>query len=332
MSTSATPWTESPTINFDLSLPVTERYQQIPEQVLDLGRNLLDGLATQLPHTPDPFLRHVIATTDGRYEAEARALAEALQVPWQELTVANLAYDIAVSLYGCSTIALPTQQGPVVARNMDWPQQDVLARCSCLIKYTEDDQLKFANAGWPGAIGAVTGISGRGFSVVLNAVLNSEPPSSDGYPVLLQIRRVLEDAADFDAALIALRDTPLTTAALFTLVGSENDQRVVIERTASRHALRWPDGDAPLITTNDYRELESPSTSDEVEIYQSTCSRFEYLTSFFARHSPVTSPSNDHLLYALTEPNVIQNITAQHIIMHPRSGRIQLFVPTRYLS
>ena len=116
--------------------------------------------------------------------------------------------------------------------------------------------------------------------MTLNAVLSSEPPTPDGYPVLLQIRRILEDAADFDAALKALSEQPLTTSALLTLVGTDNDQRVVIERTATRSALRWPDGDAPLITTNDYRELAKPRTSDEVEIYETTCSRFDYLTAF----------------------------------------------------
>lgn len=332
MSTSATPWTESPTLTLDLNEPVSGRYRHVPESICELGRNLLDGLATQLPHTPDPFLRHVIATTDGRFDAESRALAEALHVPWQELTVANLAYDIAVSLYGCSTVALPTPGGPVVARNMDWPQQDILARSSCLIRYTQDGRLKFANAGWPGAIGAVTGLSGNGFCVTLNAVLSSEPPSTDGYPVLLQIRRVLEDADSFDTALTALSEQPLTTSALLTLVGTDNDQRVVIERSAGRCALRWPDGDAPLITTNDYRELAKPQTSDEVEIYETTCSRFDYLTAFFENHSPDAAPTNNHLLYALTEPSVIQSITAQHIIMHPASRRVQLFVPTRYLT
>ncbi|MCR9199949.1 MAG: C45 family autoproteolytic acyltransferase/hydrolase [Planctomycetaceae bacterium] len=332
MSTSATPWTESPVLTVALDEPATTRYEHVPESIRELGRNLLDGLATQLPQTPDPFLRHVIATTDGRFDAETRALADILTVPWQELTVANLAYDIAVSLFGCSTIALPTPSGPVVARNMDWPQQDILARSSCLIRYTEKGRLKFANAGWPGAVGAVTGLSGNGFCVTLNAVLSSEPPSTDGYPVLLQIRRVLEDADNFDAALKALSEQPLTTSALLTLVGTDNDQRVVIERSANRCALRWPEGDAPLITTNDYRELARPQTSDEVEIYETTCSRFDYLTSFFESHSPDTSPTNDHLLYALTEPSVIQSITAQHIIMHPASSRVQLFVPTRYLT
>lgn len=332
MSTSASLWTESPTLTIDLARPFAERYQHTPEPIRELGRSLLDGLATQLPHTPDPFLRHVIATTGGRFEEEARALSDILSVPWQELTVANLAYDIAVSLFGCSTVALPTPQGPVVARNMDWPQQDILARSSCLIRYQHNEQLQFANAGWPGAIGAVTGLSGNGFCVTLNAVLSSEPPTPDGYPVLLQIRRILEDAADFDAALKALSEQPLTTSALLTLVGTDNDQRVVIERTATRSALRWPDGDAPLITTNDYRELAKPRTSDEVEIYETTCSRFDYLTAFFENHSPDTTPTNDHLLYALTEPSVIQSITAQHIIMHPGSGRVQLFVPTRYLT
>src|SRR6185436_13361526 len=110
---------------------------------------------------------------------------------------------------------------------------------------------QFANAGWPGAAGVVTGMSARGFAVVLNAVIGPEGHSRLGYPVLLHLRRVLEDAPDFDTARRWLCDQRLTVSALFTLVGRENDQRVVIERTPTRHAERWSCGNQPLITTND---------------------------------------------------------------------------------
>ena len=38
------------------------------------------------------------------------------------------------------------------------------------------------------------------------------------------------------------------------------------------------------------------------------------------------------LLYALTDEQVMQSITAQHVVMQPSRGRIEMFVPRRLLS
>ena len=149
-----------------------------------------------------------------------------------------------------------------------------------------------------------------------------------GYPVLLHLRRVIEDAVDFDGALKQLTSTTLATSGLITLVGERNDQRVVIERTPTKHALRWPSkDDAPLITTNDYRLLYEPATNDKSEIYQSTCSRFEKLASLLKDCDPTADIPDTQLLYYLTDPNIQQAITAQHILIRPRQREIKLFTP-----
>ena len=46
---------------------------------------------------------------------------------------------------------------------------------------------------------------------------------------------------------------------------------------------------------------------------------------------PGRSVEDARLLYILSEPDIIQNITAQHVVMRPRSGQIRLFVPRRLL-
>ena len=120
--------------------------------------------------------------------------------------LANISYDLVLAYFGCSTVALPTPSGPVVARNMDWWPEDILAQCSYLIRCFRGSTFHFANAGWPGAIGVVTGLSARGFAVVLNAVLSPEGICKTGYPVLLHLRRVLEDAPSFEADSLALDD------------------------------------------------------------------------------------------------------------------------------
>src|SRR4029079_7486099 len=92
-----------------------------------------------------------------------------------------------------------------------------LARASYVIRCTDGPDWKFTSAGFPGAVGGVTGLSGRGFAVILNAVTAPDPVCKTGYPVLLHLRRVVEDAADFAEAVDRLSNQRLTTPAPFTL-------------------------------------------------------------------------------------------------------------------
>ena len=150
---------------------------------------------------------------------------------------------------------------------------------------------------------------------------------------MLHLRRVLEDANSFDEALEMLSKTKLATSGLITLVGTENHQRVVVERSPTKFALRWAENDSqPLVTTNDYRLLYKPETRDSMEIYQTTCRRFDHLCGHFANHCPTTEVTDAQLLYVLTDDHILQGITAQHILMRPQRGEIQMFVPRRLLE
>ncbi len=96
----------------------------------------------------------------------------------------------------------------------------------------------------------VTGLSARGFAVVLNAVVSEERYRLTGWPVLLFLRRVLQRAEDFDQAVKMIAERTLFMSGLITVVGTENHQRVCIERTPTQAVLRWAQDDVPLISTN----------------------------------------------------------------------------------
>ncbi|MCA9085371.1 MAG: hypothetical protein KDA81_15015 [Planctomycetaceae bacterium] len=328
----AVPWRRSPEVSVDLNIPVARRFHHLPDEIVALGSRLLEAVMKDIPQKARSFASLIRIRTANRFHAEFAALSQRVGADWQSLALANVSYDLVISIFGCSTVALPTPSGPIIARNMDWWPEDVLAQCSCLVRYFRGGRLAFANAGWPGAVGVVTGLSAAGFAVVLNAVSCSEGICRTGYPVLLHLRRVLEDATDFDDAFRMLTRRKLFAPALITLVGRTNEQRVVIERSPTRCALRWANDNEALITTNDYRVLERPSTNDTAEIYRTTCSRFDYLTQFFREHDSSRAVAQEKLLYALTDSAVIQSITAQHIVMHPASDTIELFVPERLLS
>jgi len=329
--TTIVPWVERPTLDIDLSRPIDRWFEGLPEEVFVDARRLLASILREIPFAARLLAQWVRLRTWGRFHEEAVLLAGQVGADWRDVVLANVSYDLMLAAFGCSTVALPSPVGPVLARNMDWWPEDILAQTCYLLRFRRQDGLVFANAAWPGAIGVVTGLSGRSFAIVLNAVLSPEGIDKTGYPVLLHLRRVLEEARDFDEALKMLAEQHLTAPALITLAGGENHQRVVIERTPKRHALRWAEADQPLVATNDYRLLFRPQTHEGLEIYQTTCSRYDALCEFFRLHRPQQEVKDSVLLTILSDPTVIQGITAQHVIMRPRLGEIRLFVPRRLL-
>src|SRR5262249_23745210 len=153
------PWVERPTIDLDLDRPLRQRWQDVPAEAVAAGRRLLDAVLREVPTAAHVVADWVRLRTWNRFQAEAASLARLIGADWRHVVLANVSYDLVLASLGCSTVALPTPNGPVVARNMDWWPEDILAQSSYLVRCTRGGALEFVNAGWPGAIGVVTGLS-----------------------------------------------------------------------------------------------------------------------------------------------------------------------------
>lgn len=342
-------WSERPTVEIDLAAPMDRRVAVYDDLQKSAARRLLRAVMADIPSHAWPLADAVNWRTLRAFEAEAKAFAAQFDVKWREIVLANISYDLVIGLFACSTIAMATTDGPVLARNLDWWPEDLLAQASVLHRFHRAGETAFWLAGFPGGIGCISGLSANGFAVVLNAVGSAEGNNFSGYPVLLWLRRVVETAKNFDDAVAQLAQTTLASACLLTVVGRENHQRVCVERTPRRHALRWADGDAPLFTTNDFRRLDRPAgvpspshpTAQPAhlsadELYDTACSRYDALGMLCAAVAPTTTPTasavpDEFFLKTLTHPRVRQSITAQHVIIRPRHGHFRLFVPPHLL-
>lgn len=267
--------------------------------------------------------------TLGRYHREAREYARITGDDFRLCLLAGMAYELMI--WACSTAAIATRDGPVLARNMDfWPEHE-LARNTYRIERRHGDTMRSVVAGWPGALGVVTGMSGRGFALALNAVWSTERLNKLGYPVMLFLRRVIDEARDFDHAVKLLSAQKLMSACLLTVIGVRNEQRVVIERTPTRAKLRRPDGDEALVTTNDYRTQVDEGVGAVNILTESSCGRFETLSAY-CRMPEARQPSNELLLYGLSDPDIIQGITAQQVIARPAQNEFRVYVPRHLLK
>jgi hypothetical protein len=286
-----------------------------PDALARAARTLLGALLG--PARDSPLAQSAARIVMARHPEHARRvehLAPIVGVTATDLMLANLSYDLACSTFACSTLALATPDGPVLARNMDWMEPDLIARASCIVA-TEHG----LSGGFIGAVGVVSGLSRHGFAVVLNAVPGEI--NLYGYPMLLFLRHLLDHAHDFADAVALATETPLASPGLLTLVGTRNEERVCVERSARQARQRWADGDRPLVTTNQFRSLEPPDYA---------CPRWAYL----AAHAPRlgATPRDEELLELLCHPCVIQSITAQHVIARPSLGTLRMWVPSALLA
>lgn len=328
MATSAE-WTESPIFDLDLSLPLPRRVAHLPLEVLANDRALLMDTLFLVRSPPPEVIEEVAARIAPRLVDELRGGAEVAGASFEGVLLAAAAYELTVTSMGCSTMALATPDGPLLARNLDWWPEDLLARATCHLRFHDGHRPRFQVAGFPSSAGVVTGMSARGFAACINAVGSGEAPHLDGEPVLLLLRRVLEEARDFREAVAVLTETPLLASVLFTVVGSDNHERVVIERTTRRAALRRPQGDEPLTCTNDYRLMELPGMDGLLG--QTACFRYEAMGRLLGE-AHARRHSDHELLGILANPRVRQQITAQHVVMRPAAGNMSVHVPTRLLA
>src|ERR1700730_3500788 len=114
------PWVERSTIEIDLAVPVAQRFSAIPAEALELGRDLLDAMKREIPAKARLLAYWLRLRTGNRFHGEAVSLARAGKHDWRDVMLANVSYDLLLAHFGCSTVALATPSGPVVARNMDF--------------------------------------------------------------------------------------------------------------------------------------------------------------------------------------------------------------------
>lgn len=263
----------------------------------------------------------------GHFRGEIDAIADKVGVDAGQVLMANLAYDLT-HWVGCSTIAAPTADGPLHARNLDWPfPRGMLRRHTTVVVVRNAPRGDWATVTWPGMFGVLSAVSRR-FSATINYVQTDDDwtaklGSLAGWPVSWALRRAFDEAKDFDAAVRLLCRTPLLSPVLFTLAGRRNDERVVIERGVSSYAVRGASRGAPVWTTNHYASPELMARNTDLTGLD-TVERFVALSRALGRRSKWTEQT---ALALLSRPPWFRDDTQQQIVLRPRSGRLSVVAP-----
>ncbi len=251
------------------------------------------------------------------YWAEMQGIALRAGLPIEEVVCGNLYYDaLKAVLVGCTAFAVDTPAGPLHARNLDWwSENDSLRRHTTQTKFIGAREGEFTTVGWPGFVGAFSGVAYNRFAITLNAVISDERLQMAA-PVVFALRQVLEEAAGFESALRTLRSIPLASDSLLLLTGVHEGEMAVIERTPTRAEVRFAENGC-IFVTNDYRKMRTGLRNVESELQATACGRYDRISGLVA--SRVPRDATDCLNY-LNDPAVRMGITVQQMVFHAATG------------
>lgn len=303
-------------MHVDLRKPASTRWALTSEQTtwaLDLLATYQRDLG--LPASLVSEMSRPLVRED--YWNEMEGIASRANVSVDDVVCGNLYYDaLKAVLIGCTAFAVDTPMGPLHARNLDWwAENDSLRRYTVSTKFTGAPAGEFTTVGWPGFVGAFSGIAPGRFAVTLNAVISDEPLQAAS-PVVFLLRQVLEEAPDFQSALSTLTEVPLASDSLLLLTGIRRGEMAVIERTPSRAEIRSSENGC-IFVTNDYRRIRTGLRKVESELQSTACRRYDRVSELVS--SLVPKDAEQCLTY-LSDTAVRMGITVQQMVFQASSG------------
>jgi len=203
--------------------------------------------------------------------AEIRALASAAKIDESTLMLANSFLDLS-PMEACSTITLPAEAAPDhvarFGRNLDFPSFGVADKASIVLVYHPSDRFGFVTIGWPGMIGALSGMNEHGLALANMEVSRPAGGAPHAMPYTLLYRTLLEQCKTVDEAIALLKRTARQTPNNLMLMDATG-HRAVVELTADSVVVREAKPAAALISTNHQRgqDFDKPGL----------CKRYDYL-------------------------------------------------------
>jgi len=316
-------------LTVDLRRPPSARWCLTPAQC-EQARELYAVYKADLGLSPD-VIEFLISTAkdlvrDEHWE-EMESLARQLSVPVTDVAVGNFYYDALKVIFGsgpgCTAFAVDAPDGILHARNLDWwTRNSVLARYTAICHFVGGPAGNFTTIGWPGFIGAFSGIAPERFAVTLNAVLSLEQ-MQPATPVVLLLRTVLEEARSFEEARALLSESPIPCDCLLLLTGTLPGEFLVIERTPSRHAIRASQS-GYICVTNGYQQLHSGLGNASSELLATWCERLQRVEALIHNQRP---ENPDDCFRYLSDPSVRMQMTVQQMVFRAATGEQWIRLP-----
>ena len=253
------------------------------------------------------------------YKREIKAISSFTSFSENKILITNLYYDALKFVFGCTAFSVSNTKEKLHARNLDWwSENNMLAKHTKIFDFVKENMIVYSLVSWPGFVGALSGVKKGAFSITLNAVLSNEAPQF-AIPITFLIRDVLENASDFNEAVQILSETPIASDCLLMVIGCEENESVVIERTPTKFSIRQPEDDV-LIVTNEYLSLsENKITNDTLQITAS--GRYNRVKKLLDIKN---LEQTEDYFEVLSDKEVKMDMTVQQMVFNPKTGEVYL--------
>lgn len=238
----------APRYNISLDLKAEERWNHILEnynitklkRYTDVLFRLLDPLWSKplLLALADGYLDFIAPEP---YAGEIRGIAKATDIPTSEVVVLNVFYEAM----GCTSIIVEDERGNIYhGRNMDLFYSDLFKEITIDVDFIKNGQVVYSGTTFVGFVGLWTGQRPYKFTVSANARENNISLRKNilsmlfnGRPVSWLIRNTLNEAPDYQSAVLQLSNTPIISEIYLTVAGANSGEGAAITR--DRHGLAY---------------------------------------------------------------------------------------------
>lgn len=180
------------------------------------------------------------------HRREMQAAAKGAGVKMDEIAAANVMPDL-YRVFGCSSLIVDAEHsatgGPLFGRNLDFYTLETLHKYSIVHVVRPHDREKhaFASIGFPGLIGALSGMNDARLALAVHEVYASGDGSNVrgvvlGTPYTMCFRRILEECETVEQAAELLKEMKRTT--LLNLAVCDRKSHAVIEITPKSVVVR----------------------------------------------------------------------------------------------
>lgn len=273
-----------------------------------------------------PFMaqagRTLLLKTPERHQHELAALGHDSQFGADELAVANTLLELR--RVGCSALIVEPGRsaagGPLFGRNFDFPTLGEMHKYSLLQVYRPTGRHAFASVGFPGLVGAFSGMNDAGLAVATLDVYRSADKSRKfnpgGTPLAFVFRRILEECTTVDEAELLLKSEQATT--WMNLAVCDRDGGAVFEITPDRIGRR--DDEAGIVRCTNHFRVEGLSVDK-------TCWRYDAL-----QPADDSMPLGIDAVQAQLDAANQDDLTLQTMIFEPRALAVHLAFGTPPVS
>ncbi|KAM4588879.1 N-acylethanolamine-hydrolyzing acid amidase-like [Odontesthes bonariensis] len=242
-----------PTVNINLDEDPAVRWKPLVK-VFDVdylrkaAAEIIDSTVPKWVHRAImPIVKSLEKYIPQPYAGEIRGLASYSGGTLSDIIILNFAYEVTAF---CTSILTQDRNGSVYhGRNLDYPHS-VLRNLTVDVVFFKNGKVAYRGTSFAGYVGLWTGQSPHKFTVsgdergtehwwnwwknVVSAVLFHRSPVS------WLVRETLEEAEDFQDAVMRLSKTPIITGVYYIVGGVRAGEGVVITRDGTGPVDIWP--------------------------------------------------------------------------------------------